>query len=354
MPSSSNHHLTLAIAVDLPEEECAFIHEREPRVKVVPTGHLARPRRYNSDWVGDPDFTRSESEERRYREILESADAVMGVPDDSPETLAALVRANPKLRWVHTMAAGGGAQVKAAKLSADELARVTFTTSAGVHGGTLAEFAIFGLLAGAQDLRRLERNQRAHAWPTIRVHPRHLDEMRVLVLGLGGIGKAVASRLKAFNAEVWGTSRSGRDVDNVDRIVPLSQLHGALGKVDAVVVTLPGTDETRHMLNRDAFAAMKKGTILANVGRGSVIDEESLLDALDNGTVDFAALDVVEREPLPDESPLWDHERVLISPHSAALSSQEGRRIAALVARNATALLDDEPLANVVDTLNFY
>ncbi len=354
MPSSSTHSLTLAVAVDLPEAECAFIREREPRVNLVRTGPLARPRRYNSDWVGDPGFTRSESDEHRYREILERADAVMGVPDDSPALLAEIVRANPKLRWVHTMAAGGGAQVKAANLSEEELARVTFTTSAGVHGSTLAEFAIFGLLAGAKNLRGLERDQHAHEWPSIRVHPRHLDEMTVLVLGLGGIGKAVASRLKAFGTEVWGTSRSGRAVGNVDRVVPLSKLHDALAKVDAVVITLPGTDETRHMFDREAFAAMKKGTILANVGRGSVIDEEALLEALDGGTIDFAALDVVEREPLPEESPLWNHDKVLLSPHSAALSSQEGMRIAAIVARNATALLDGEPLANVVDTLNFY
>lgn len=354
MPASSTHNLTLAIAVDLPEKECSLIREREPRVNVVPTGSLAQPRRYNSDWVGDPHFTRSEGDERRYREILESADAVVGLPDDDPQKLAALVRSNPKLRWVHTMAAGGGAQVKAANLSEEELTRVTFTTSAGVHGSTLAEFAIFGLLAGAKNLRGLERDQLAHEWPIIRVHPRHLDEMTVLVLGLGGIGKAVAARLKAFGTEVWGTSRSGRTVENVDRIVPLADLHDALSKVDAIVVTLPGTDETRHMLDRQAFSSMKKGMLLANVGRGSVIDEAALLDALNDGTVDFAALDVVEREPLPHEHPLWDHEKVLLSPHSAALSSQEGMRIAAIVARNATALLDGTPLTNVVDTLNFY
>ncbi|MDK8803325.1 D-2-hydroxyacid dehydrogenase [Dermabacter hominis] len=354
MPRSNDQRLTLAIAVDLPEDECALIREREPRVRLVRTGALARPRRYDSDWVGDPAFTRSDADERAYQEILESADAVVGLPDDSPAKLAELVRSNPRLRWVHTMAAGGGAQVKAAHLSSEELERVTFTTSAGVHGSTLAEFAIFGLLAGAKNLRGLEDDQRAHVWPTIRVHPRHLDEMTVLVLGLGGIGKAVASRLKAFGTEVWGTSRSGRTVENVDRIVPRADLHDALSRVDAVVVTLPGTDETRHMIDRQAFSSMKKGMLLTNVGRGSVIDEAALLDALDDGTVDFAALDVVEREPLPHEHPFWDHEKVLLSPHSAALSSQEGMRIAAIVARNATALLDGTPLMNVVDTLNFY
>ena len=89
MPRSNDQRLTLAIAVDLPEDECALIREREPRVRLVRTGALARPRRYDSDWVGDPAFTRSDADERAYQEILESADAVVGLPDDSPAKLAA-------------------------------------------------------------------------------------------------------------------------------------------------------------------------------------------------------------------------------------------------------------------------
>ena len=105
-----------------------------------------------------------------------------------------------------------------------ELERVAFTTSAGVHGSTLAEFALFGILAGAKDLRRLEAEQAARHWPAERWAMRHLDEMTVLIVGLGGIGAATAARFKACGSTVWGTSRSGRPVDGVDRVIPLDEL----------------------------------------------------------------------------------------------------------------------------------
>ena len=118
----------------------------------------------------------------------------------APARLAATVRANPSLRWVHATAAGGGAQVRAAGLTAAELERVAFTTSAGVHGSTLAEFALFGILAGAKDLRRLEADQAARHWPAERWAMRHLDEMTVLIVGLGGIGASAVKALVAAGA----------------------------------------------------------------------------------------------------------------------------------------------------------
>jgi phosphoglycerate dehydrogenase-like enzyme len=128
----------------------------------------------------------------------------------------------------------------------------------------------------------------------------------------------------------------------------------ALPHVSAVVTTLPGTDATHHLVGRDFFAALRPGATLVNVGRGTVVDESALVDALEAGTVGFAALDVFEVEPLPAESPLWAHPRVLISPHTAALDAREDRRIAELFADNATRFLDGMPLRNVVDTVEFY
>lgn len=353
MSEHSTPVLNVAIAVDLSAEDCAWIQELEPRVQIHRDPSLTRPQRWASDWEGDPDFARTPDQEQQYLDLLTGADALFGVPDGGSAMLATVVRNNPRLRWVQTMAAGGGAQVRAAKLTDDELNRVAFTTSAGVHGSTLAEFAVFGVLAGAKNLRRLEADQEAKSWPD-RWSMRHLDEMTILVVGLGGIGQATATRFAAFGARVWGTSRSGRPVDGVERVIPLADLEGALSEVDAVVITLPGTDSTKGMIDARMFAAMKPGTILVNVGRGTVIDEDALLSALNDGTVSFAALDVFAREPLPTDSPLWEHPNVLVSPHTAALTAQESRRIATLFARNATALLDGTPLRNRVDTVEFY
>ncbi len=111
---------------------------------------LLPPQRFPGDHEGDPDFVRTPQQQSAFDELLSQADVFYGIPDVNPKLLASSVRANPGLRWVQTMAAGGGSQVKAAGLTAEELARVLFTTSAGVHGGTLAEFAMFGLLARCQ------------------------------------------------------------------------------------------------------------------------------------------------------------------------------------------------------------
>ncbi|PRB13894.1 D-2-hydroxyacid dehydrogenase [Microbacterium sp. MYb62] len=345
--------LRAVVAVPLREDLCRLIEELEPRVEVVRDHSLMAPMRGPADWSGDPEFTRAPREQQAFEELVDSADALFGIPDVDAAALARTVAANPRLRWVMTTAAGGGASVKAAGLDRAALDRVVFTTSAGVHGGPLAEFAVFGVMAGAKNLPRLLADQGTRTWPD-RWEMRQLDEMTVLVVGLGGIGAECARRFHALGARVWGTTRSGEPVAGVDRLVPLDELIDAVAHVDAIVVTLPGTAQTHHLIGTDVFDAVRPGAIIANVGRGTVIDETALLGALDDGRIAFAALDVFEQEPLDDASPLWTHPNVLVSPHTAALSSKEEERIARRFAENAARLLDGEPLSAVVDTVEFY
>jgi phosphoglycerate dehydrogenase-like enzyme len=285
--------------------------------------------------------------------MLDSADALYGIPDVDPAALKRTADANPDLRWVHTMAAGGGGQVKAAGLDPAQLQRIVFSTSAGVHGGPLAEFAVFGVLAGAKDLSRLLAQQRDHTWSG-RWQMRQVAEMTVLVVGLGGIGAEVARRLSGLGATVVGTSRHHRPVDHVDRLIRTDQIAATVPDVDAIVLTLPGTAATERLIGAAVLAAVKPGTILVNVGRGTVVDEDALLAALRDGRIGFAALDVFAAEPLPADSPLWDEPNVLVSPHTAALNAAEDRLIAELFAANASRLLNGEQLRNVVDTVDFY
>ncbi|MFZ8756821.1 D-2-hydroxyacid dehydrogenase [Microbacterium sp. HMH0099] len=350
---STTKSLRAVVAVPLSEEHCRLIERLEPRVEVVRDAALLPPMRGPADWSGDPAHVRTAEEQRAFDALVDSAEALFGIPDVDPAALARTVAANPRLRWVMTTAAGGGGQVKAAGLDRAALDRVVFTTSAGVHGGPLAEFAVFGVLSGAKDLPRLARQQAEKSW-TDRWEMRQVDEMTVLIVGLGGIGAECARRFHALGARVWGTTRSGAPVEGVDRLIPLDDLVAAVAEVDAVVVTLPGTDQTHHLISAEVLAAVKPGVIVASVGRGTVIDEEALLGALDDGRVSFAALDVFEVEPLPAESPLWRHPNVLVSPHTAALSSKEEERIARRFAENATRLLDGEPMRAVVDTVEFY
>lgn len=345
--------LRVVAAVPLREDLCRLIEEIEPRVEVVRDHSLVRPMRGPADWSGDPGRTRSSEEQAAFDALVDSADALFGIPDVDPAALARTVAANPRLRWVMTTAAGGGSQIKGAGLSRDALDRIVFTTSAGVHGGTLAEFAVFGVLAGAKNLPRLQADQREAAWPE-RWEMRQLDEMTVLVIGLGGIGAECARRFSALGARVWGTTRSGEPVDGVDRLIPLDELDAAVADVDAIVVTLPGTEQTHHLVGGSVFANVKPGVIVASVGRGTVVDETALLGALDDGRVAFAALDVFEVEPLPASSPLWSHPHVLVSPHTAALNGKEEERIARRFAADATRFLDGRALHSVVDTVEFY
>lgn len=351
--SENEKKLRVVVAVPLAEAYCRLIEELEPRVEVIRDHSLVHPMQGPADWSGDPSHVRTADEQRAFDAMVDSADALFGIPDVDSAALARTTAANPALRWVMTTAAGGGGQVKAAGLDRETLDRVIFTTSAGVHGGTLAEFAVFGVIAGAKNLPRLLADQRDRHWPD-RWEMRQIDEMTVLVVGLGGIGAECARRFHALGAQVWGTTRSGEPVEGVDRLIPLGDLVEAAAHVDAIVVTLPGTEQTHHLIGADVLAAVAPGTVLASVGRGTVIDEIALLEALDDGRIGFAALDVFEVEPLDASSPLWAHPQVLVSPHTAALSFKEEERIARRFAENATRLLDGAPLRAMVDTVEFY
>src|SRR6478735_6480157 len=343
----------VAVATPLPTELRTLITDVDPGVELLVDDDLLPPMQYPGDHSGDPAYRRTPEQQAAFASLLAKADVLYGIPDVRPDALAAAVRANPELRWVHTMAAGGGGQVKAAGLTEAELERVVFTTSAGVHGGTLAEFAVFGVLAGAKDLPRLLRLQARREWPE-RWTMKQVGEQTVLIVGLGGIGVETARLLKGFGATVLGVKRTAEPVPNVDEVHGTAALPELVARADAIVVTLPGTAATTGLIGTNLLRAAKPGVVVVNVGRGTVIDEPALVDALRTGQVSSAYLDVFAQEPLPDGSPLWSLPNVVISPHTAALNDAEDRRIAELFADNLRRYLAAEPLRNVMDTKDFY
>lgn len=349
----SNRMLRVVVATPFDPELSGVIVQREPRVELVAEPGLLAPMRHAADFQGDPGFRRSPAQQEEFEALLASADALYGVPDVNPALLARVVQRNPRLRWVHTMAAGGGSQVRAAGLSESDLSRVAFTSSAGVHGDSLAEFAIFGVMAGAKDYPRLRRLQEAHEWPD-RWTMRQVSELTILVYGVGGIGRRVAAKAKALGARVIGVSRRTTGPEEFDEIVTAESLPGLLPRVDAVVSTLPGTSATEGLIGRQVLSALPPHATIVNVGRGTVIDEQALTEHLRANPGALAALDVFEVEPLAGDSPLWDMPNVIVSPHTAALTATEERRIAELFAENARRLLDGEELLNRISTVEFY
>jgi phosphoglycerate dehydrogenase-like enzyme len=351
---TDGRRLRVVAATPISDELVARVVAAEPRIDFVVDQALLPPEVHPGDHRGDPDFRRSEADERRFRELVDSAEVLYGIPGERPSGLKRTVEANPGLRWVQLMPAGGGGQVKAAGLSREQLDRIRFTTTAGVHAGPLAEFCVFGLLAGFKTLPRMLELQRRHEWDPRRWVMRRLEGSRVLVLGLGSIGRLVALRLAAQGARVAGTSRRDVSVDGVEEVLHPDALAERIGDFDGVVVTLPGTDQTEKLVSAEVLARVKRGVVVVNVGRGSVIDQDALLECLRDGRVGFAALDVTVPEPLPADHPLWDEPNVLISPHTAAVSDLEDRLIADLFAENATRFLDGRDLINPVNTVEFY
>jgi phosphoglycerate dehydrogenase-like enzyme len=346
--------LQVAAGGPLSDELVRRIVEREPRVEFLTDESLLPPQRHPGDHAGDPAFARSPEQERRYSELLRAADVLYGIPGERPVLLKPVVEANPRLRWVHTTPAGGGSQVKAAQLTEEQLDRIVFTTSAGVHVEPLAEFSLFGLLAGLKTLPRLQEHQRRHDWAAERWTMPLIGDAAVLVVGLGHIGRTTARKLALLGARVSGTSRRDVQVEGVSEVIHPETLADRIGEFDGVVVTLPGTDQTEHLVSAAVLAAAKPGVVVVNVGRGSVIDEAALVRELQSGRIGYAALDVVEREPLDPGSPLWDLPNVLISPHTAAMHEREDRLIADLFAENASRFLDGRELINRVNTVEFY
>jgi phosphoglycerate dehydrogenase-like enzyme len=345
--------IKVALATPLEPALRHLVTDVDASVELLVDDALLPPQRFPGDHEGDPKFRRTSRQQAAFERLLSHADVFYGIPDTKPAALAPAVRANPDLRWVHTMAAGGGAAIKAASLTPAELRRVLFTTSAGVHGRTLAEFALFGILAGAKDLPRLQAQQAARQW-TGRWAMKQVHEQTVLVVGLGGIGSEVARLAKALGATVLGAKRRPEPTDNVDEVHPIAAMPELVARADAIVFTLPGTTATTGLYGAELIAATKPGAVIVNVGRGSVLDEASVIDGLRSGRLGSAYLDVVAVEPLPASSPLWSMPQVVIAPHTAALSPHEDRRIAELFATNLRRLIDGKELLNVVDIDHFY
>ncbi|MFL5795097.1 MAG: D-2-hydroxyacid dehydrogenase [Actinomycetota bacterium] len=343
------------IASPLEAELAATIRAAEPRAEVLFEPDLLPPARYPADHRGDPAFRRDAEAEARWRVLLDRAEVLFGIPDDTAEGLAAAVTGLPRLRWIHATSAGAGEQVRKAALPAEALKRVAITTSSGVHAVPLAEYAILGLLAVAKELPRFVEEQRAKAWPEVRRPLRELDGQTLFLVGLGDIGRETARLGKALGMRTVGFRRTqGPPPEWVDEVHGPERLAELAGRADAMVVSLPLTDQTAGLIDRATIDRLPASCIFVNVGRGGVVDEPALIDALRERRIAGAVLDVFATEPLPEDSPLWTLPNVLVTPHAAALSARENERIVQLFVDNLRRYLDGRPLRNVVEPGVFY
>lgn len=252
----------------------------------------------------------------------------------------------PNLRWVQGMGAGVGQLVSAGLAGAG----IRLTTAAGNNAVSIAEFVVGRILTHWKHERALDAKQAAHEWAAL--YGRELAGATVGVLGLGAIGSQVARRLKAFDVTVLATRRSyapGMTAADVDELFGPDQLGEVLGRCDVVVAAVPETADSVDTMDAAAFAAMKPGAFFVNVGRGSFVVEEALIDALRSGQLGGAALDVARTEPLPADDPLWDAPNLHLSGHCASSGDRFYANLYKLFADNLRRFLADEPLRNEVD-----
>lgn len=225
-------------------------------------------------------------------------------------------------------------------------AGLSFANASSVHEAATSEMALTLTLAAQRRVPEFVRAQDRGEWTG--GGARGLADARVTLLGFGGVGRAIAARLKPFEVELRAVASHGRLQDDVE-VFPLGKLPEVLAETDILIASLPGGDATRHLIDDAALSALPDGALVVNVGRGPLIDTDALVAHVRRGRI-RAALDVTDPEPLPQDHPLWSLDDVLIAPHVGGATDAMRPRIAKLVRRQIDLMLAGEPPANVVIT----
>ena len=278
------------------------------------------------------------------REIAD-ADAFYG--RITPELLAAAGR----LRWIQSPAIG------LERTMFPELIAhpVVLTNPRGIFADDIADHVLALLTGFARGLPRLLRFQLQRDWHPQDYQVMHLPDCTVGIVGLGGIGSAVAKRAASFEMRVIAVDARRTDrPSEVSELWPASRLHDLLGQSDFVVICAPETPETRGMIGSTAFEAMKSSAYLINIGRGKIVQLNALVEALRAGQLAGAGLDVFETEPLPADHPLWGMENVVITPHVAGVGPYTVERRHQIFLENVRRFVAGEALLNVVDKAQWF
>ena len=293
-------------------------------------------------------FRGDNSEKEKLDNMLAQADIIFGPGLILPEDL--LSRA-PKLKWLQMMSAGVD------RLRDTEIwqSKVTITGVSGIHASPIGEFVLGFMLMFAKAMPRCFQMKQKREWQ--RYTPYLLRGKTVGVVGLGHIGSEVARLSKSFGMNVIATRRSVKQAGktkNVDLLLPQTQMKEMLAKSDYIVLSVPLTPETSHIISEAELRSMKPSAYIINIGRGGLIDEEALIHALDEKKIAGAGLDVTAIEPLPKDSRLWGMDNVILTPHVSGGMENYMDQAAELFCDNIRRYLDGRKLRNVIDRKKGY
>lgn len=331
-----------------------WMHAPEFPIWHMPAASRERLRRAAGDddrvvFLDEPVHASGDGADRAPASLLdEIADAEVYVGFGIPR---AALRRGRELRWVHSGAAGVGGSLHPEMRERE----VILTNSAGLHAQPLAEHAVALMLHFGRGLdvavaARRERRWAHGALAGTGSPVRELSGRTVGVVGYGGIGSAVGRTSAALGMRVVGVRRSPeRQPEEVERMWGPSGLDELLRAADAAVLAVPETGETRRLIRARELELLGPEGVLINVSRGDIVDQRALVEALRRGRIRGAGLDVFEEEPLPADSPLWELDNVVITPHAGAVSPRFWERQTELVVDNLRRFRQGRPLRNVVD-----
>jgi phosphoglycerate dehydrogenase-like enzyme len=257
-----------------------------------------------------------------------------------PPLVGEILESAQQLEWVQSTWAGIDSLCRSG-LRRDYL----LTGAKGIFGRLISEYVMTYLFALERRVFTMRDNQFAKRWKPMRYRPAH--EITLGIAGLGSIGRELARSARDSGIRVTGFSRSGTPCDDVERVYAADGFAEFLARPDYVALTLPDTPATENLVDAEALELMKPSSVLINVGRGGVVNESDLIEALSNGVIAGAVLDVFEREPLDEASPLWRMPNVFITPHTAATSFPED--IVAIFIENYQRFINSQPLLHRVD-----
>ena len=274
----------------------------------------------------------------------------------------------PNLQWVQTHYAGIDSLEDSELWQSD----ILITTASGVHAANMAQYAITQILTWAHRVPNWFSYKQTHSWAKNRWDtfvPQELHGKTLGILGYGSIGRELARLAKAFGLKILVTKRDARQLVDTgysaagvgdlegalpDRIYPSEATRSMVADCDFVVITLPLTERTYHLFDEEMFKAMKPTAFLVNVARGAIVNEADLVRGLKKGWLAGAGLDVYEEEPLPDSSPLWELDNVIMTPHVSGFTPQYDERATDIFAENLRRYLAGEPLLNLVNRSEGY
>ncbi|NMW84472.1 4-phosphoerythronate dehydrogenase [Peptoniphilus sp. AGMB00490] len=225
---------------------------------------------------------------------------------------------------------------------------IILSNNNGAYDDPIAEWIVYGLLQIDKEDRKNIENQNKKIWDK-RSFAYNLYGKKALFMGTGTIAIAGAKRLKGFDIELNGFNTSGRKVEPFDNVYSIEELDEILPNMDYIIMCLPVTEKTHHILDKERFEKLKEGVVIVNISRGATIDENALVDAIKSGKIRGAALDVFEEEPLSESSPLWEMENVYIYPHISFSCEDLGKRQFDTAYQNLKALKNDGDFKNIVD-----